>query len=219
MRSVAILACVGLQTAPFSGAGAQDQRPPGWNEQAQQAAHKLMWVSIAAHAYAARHKAMLPADLSNVLESLGSNNVPGSDEDARKSPAELYREYLVAPGGESPDLQAGAGPAWVAEHSSYVYLGRDGVSESDLPAWGDLVVAHLKLDRGFAVEPSKRNPEGHVYVLSFLDSHAEVCDRALAERLIARSVRVYDAAAKGEPFDDVDECRLDMQLIARAIRA
>ncbi len=167
--------------------------------------------------YASKHGDMLPPDLYTAMLALGDAKTADNPAAVR----ELAGSSVVSPAHAGLlTVPAEVTPAWVNESSSYRYLGNGEIKWSDIPDWGSIVIAHLRLDAGLKGDPTPESPEGgEIFSLGFLDGHASVCGRAGAERLIAKSAQTLDALRRGtDPPDD----RLAVQnltLVMRAVRA
>jgi hypothetical protein len=177
-------------------------------------AHRIRQLSMAVAIYAQRNDGHLPPDLAATIDYFGQHDPKAADIPG------LIRSWYISPGAEDSVKVPDDAPAdWVNENSSYAYLGRPGVNFKDLPDWGSVAIAHLKLDQPHAVEVSDQNPEGALYTATFLDAHSEILTRAALETVIAQSNQILDAAATGAPFPDQHQVIWNLAEISKAIRA
>jgi len=178
-----------------------------------QAQYQLRSLSMAVAQYSYKHDGALPADLAELIDAAAAG-----DEALAGDRAAAFKKLLVAPGQRAPELPRDLDARAMGEKSSFVYLGRPGVQWDDLPDWGDLVVLHQRLDQGLPGQVSPRNPEGLVYGLAFVDGHTESLPRGEAERLIADSTAVLEAAATGKAFADHLQTQADLWAVIRAVQ-
>jgi hypothetical protein len=170
---------------------------------------RLRTLATGIFVYADKHDGHLPPDLFAVANSLAQSE--------GKSLADFARSQMISPAHEGllkPPAQFDA--AWLNEGSSYKYLGNADVSINDIQEWGDIVIAHLRLEQGLQGEPTPQNPDGQLFTLAFLDGHVNLCTRAEAERLIEKSAATLDALRTGA---DAPEDRQAVQNIAMILKA
>lgn len=171
---------------------------------------RLRSLAQAAMLYAQKHKWEMPADLFDAFQgAAGGGNLRAAALRGAVSPA--HEGLLHVPEVVTRE--------WVNEGSSYRYLGSAGISMESVQNWSDIVIMHLRLDKGHAVAPSALNPTGEVFSLAFFDGHVELLPRAEAERRIDESMRVLDALRTGGEAPPKWQVAHDMGMIMRAVRA
>jgi hypothetical protein len=162
--------------------------------------------------YAQKHGGKLPPDLYSAMTAYA--------ESGGKPVGELARSLSVSPahaGLIAPPKEIDA--PWVNEQSSYRYLGNADVALDDVQEWGEIVIAHLRLEQGHQGEPTPENPTGETFTLAFLDGHVLTAPRAEAERLIAKSIATLDALRDGTPLPDDRQAAQNLATIIKAIHA
>ncbi len=188
-------------------------QPPGRREQMEDA-HTVRLMSMAVMTYAQAHDGGLPPDMASMFEYIAG--------DPKGTPADriaaIRKTYLssVDKGIKIPD---DAGPQWAGEHTSYAYIGVEGLKMEDLAGWESLAIVHQKLDKGCIVEQNEDNPEGRTFNIAFLDGHTEAMGRAQAEQVIAESTAIFEALRTGGPLPDSQQMSMDIKAIIAAIGA
>lgn len=201
------------QSAPI----AQPEPPPApaSPERLMECSLKLRALAMAVQQHAAGHEGKTPPDLASVLRAGISGTKPDGaiarDAAVRGVVSPAHTGLLKVPQDVNDD--------WVNERSSYRYLPGAAVPLGDVPEWGEVVVAHLRLDQGHAAEPTPENPEGQVFTLAFMDGHVETLPLAEAQRRIVRSMEIFEALQTGRDMPDDHQCLRDLSLIARAVEA
>jgi hypothetical protein len=171
--------------------------------------------SMAVFAYAREHNNQLPPDMASIMPYMTGDLSKASPEDRTES----YRRSFFSSQDKGIKIPDDATPQWLTEHSSFAYLGAPGVSYDDLPSWNDLAIMHVKFDKGAPTDPSQMNPEGRLYVISFIDGHTEAMTRGDAERIISESTAIFEALRTGKPLPGPSQTVADLRAISQAIHA
>lgn len=188
----------------------KDETPPP--DPTMVCAMRVRNLEIGVMLYAQKHGGKLPPDLYSAMTAYA--------ESGGKPVGELARSLSVSPahaGLIAPPKEIDA--PWVNEQSSYRYLGNADVVLDDVQEWGEIVIAHLRLEQGHQGEPTPENPTGETFTLAFLDGHVLTSTRAEAERLIAKSVATLDALRDGTPLPDDRQAAQNLATIIKAIHA
>lgn len=157
----------------------------------------------------------LPADMTAIyaaiakLEKTDAASAAASARARLRSPA--HDGLLEIPADPTSD--------WINNHSSYRYLAGADIKLDDLPDWGTMVVAHLRLDKGHAVEATPENPEGEVFTVGFLDGHVEIMSRTDAQRRIFESMKIYEALRTGADLPEEQQAQRCLSLVMRGVHA
>jgi hypothetical protein len=190
-------------------ASALAQGQPDPNDPMYQDESRLMRLAQATHAYSYKHNGQMPPDMAAMVEVLGKD----------KPVSQAIRDNFIAPGISSPKVPDDAKADWVNKNSTYEYLGGEGIEVNEVPDWGEIVLAHLKLDDGHATAVSPANPEGRLFALTFMDGHGELQDKAHAQRAIDHSRQILEAVRTGAPFPDQQQATWNLQIIMKAVDA
>ncbi len=177
-------------------------------------AHTVRLMSMAVMTWAQDHDGTLPPDMSSMYDYIAGK--PEGTVEERKA---TIRKAFLSSGDQGVKIPDEADPKWAADHSSFAYIGVEGLKIEGLGSWGDLAIVHQRLDKGTVVEASEQNPEGRVFSIAFIDGHAEMMGRAQAESVIADSIAVFRALKSGGTLPDSHQLDMDILAIRSAIVA
>lgn len=181
----------------------------------RECSQRLFRLNNAIIAYQVQHKEF-PPDLASGAQPVAR------EHDAPDQPAdwpELIHRFLISPADGDVDVPKDAGAEWIAEHSSYEYIGRPGLSWKDFPEWGPVAIAHLKFDRWHAIEPTPAIPDGRMSTVAYLDGHVDLMSHVQAQRVVAESKQIWEALATGGPLPDRHQAVADLGMVIKAVRA
>jgi hypothetical protein len=185
---------------------------PDPNDSSLRDSMTLRRLSEAAIIYSQKHDGQMPPDMASMLDYF-------TNEQPDASRTQVMKDHFIAPGIAAPTVPADAKPEWLNEHSSYTYLGSAGIKYESVPDWGDIVLAHLKLDAGHPSPAAPNDPDKEMFTLTFVDGHTELTTRAEATRLIDQSRKIFDAIRTGGPLPDYHQATWDLTRIVEAITA
>jgi hypothetical protein len=167
-------------------------------------------LSMALLTYAQAHDGRLPPDMAATVPLLSDAPKPDLPK--------VFRDQFLTALDAGVKIPADAGPEWVNEHSSFIYLAGGGVKTDEIASWADTVVAHQRLERPFPSDPTPDNPEGGMVVLTYFDGHTSVMTRAAARAAVDESVRAFTAMRTGADYPDGQQAVWDLRAIAAGIK-
>jgi len=169
----------------------------------------LREIIFAVHQHTQERKE-LPPDLAATLGAVQARTGT-SMEDAIAS-------HFTSALDEAPKRIPEDPAAWLNQDSSFKYVARAGVNPESLTDWGELAIAHLRLEEGHVFNsPDLGRVE--VFSVAFLDGHVEMLPRDEAEFIINESRQVFEAVATGGELPEKRQIAADLTEVMIAIHA
>lgn len=157
--------------------------PKGWTEETIRCASQLRQIGQYILLYANEHELRLPPDLGSTFRF-----ADGATDAERAGRYLEPRDRTAIPDGVTG--------VWIDAHTSYKYLGTDGVRLPDLPGTDRTILAHDSPSRAH-----KHAEQGAVISALYADGHVELLPLVEARKQIAESEQVLKklaaAGAKG----------------------